>query len=133
MLFVAVWGGDPVYPTINYEQDPDCVADYRNANMHEPTPDIIDQLREVGNHYPSFHVTHVSINKSFDYTKCDIYCDLLFGITQCYNCLLCISFFTNHGRIGCLDTIEHQHLYLAKRYINSKKIQEHVTPNSKSH
>lgn len=56
----AVWGGDPVYPTINYEQDPDCVADYRNANMHEPTPDIIDQLREVGNHYPSFHATPIN-------------------------------------------------------------------------
>lgn len=43
----AVWGGDPVYPTINYEQDPDCVADFRHANMHEPTPDILDQLRDV--------------------------------------------------------------------------------------
>ncbi|KAG0590719.1 hypothetical protein KC19_1G122200 [Ceratodon purpureus] len=41
-----VWGGDPVYPTINYEQDPDCVADFRNANMHEPTPDILEQLRD---------------------------------------------------------------------------------------
>lgn len=41
-----VWGGDPVYPTINYVQDPDCVADFRNANMHEPTPDILEQLRD---------------------------------------------------------------------------------------
>ena len=24
-----------------------------------------------------------------------------------YNCQLCISFFTNHGRIGNLDTLEH--------------------------
>lgn len=43
-----VWGGDPVYPTINYVQDPDCVADFRNANMHEPTPDILEQLRDDG-------------------------------------------------------------------------------------
>ena len=40
------------------------------------------------------------------YTKSDIKCDLLFGITQCYNCILCISFFTNHGWIGCLVTID---------------------------
>lgn len=43
----AVWGGDPVYPTKNYEQDPDAVADYRNENLHEPTPDIVDKLQDV--------------------------------------------------------------------------------------
>ncbi|KAL3685314.1 hypothetical protein R1sor_003336 [Riccia sorocarpa] len=43
-----VWGGDPVYPTINYERDPDEVADYRNPNMHEPIPDIVEMLRESG-------------------------------------------------------------------------------------
>jgi hypothetical protein len=42
-----VWGGDPVYPTINYVQDPDAMADYRGANFHEPVEDIIDTLREV--------------------------------------------------------------------------------------
>lgn len=49
-LSYAVWGGDPVYPTINYEQDPDHVADYRNENMHEPIPDIVEMLREVSLH-----------------------------------------------------------------------------------
>ena len=29
--------------------------------------------------------------------------------------LLCILFFANHGRIGCLDTLEHYHLYLIKK------------------
>ncbi|BFI25819.1 hypothetical protein MPTK2_1g24680 [Marchantia polymorpha subsp. ruderalis] len=43
-----VWGGDPVYPTVNYEQDPDSIADYRNPNMHEPIPDIVEMLRESG-------------------------------------------------------------------------------------
>ncbi|CAM6017773.1 unnamed protein product [Sphagnum balticum] len=43
-----VWGGDPVYPTINYVQDPDAMADYRGANFHEPVEDIIDTLRESG-------------------------------------------------------------------------------------
>ncbi|CAM6093227.1 unnamed protein product [Calypogeia fissa] len=43
-----VWGGDPVYPTVNYEVDPDAVADYRNENLHEPIPDIIEVLRESG-------------------------------------------------------------------------------------
>ena len=44
---------------------------------------------------------------SYDYTKDDVKCYLLFGVTKCYNCLLCISSFTNHGWIGCLDTIDH--------------------------
>ncbi|OAE27445.1 hypothetical protein AXG93_3911s1270 [Marchantia polymorpha subsp. ruderalis] len=44
----SVWGGDPVYPTVNYEQDPDSIADYRNPNMHEPIPDIVEMLRESG-------------------------------------------------------------------------------------
>jgi hypothetical protein len=47
LLSITVWGGDPVYPTINYEQPPDMVADYRNENMHEPIPDIVELLREV--------------------------------------------------------------------------------------
>lgn len=45
---IQVWGGDPVYPTKNYEQDPDAVADYRNENLHEPTPDIVDLLQDDG-------------------------------------------------------------------------------------
>lgn len=44
----AVFGGDPVYPTINYEQDPDHVVDYRGPNFHEPVPDILEVLRQKG-------------------------------------------------------------------------------------
>ena len=39
-----------------------------------------------------------------------------FGISQCYSCLLSISLFTNHGRIGCLDTIEQTPLVGKKRH-----------------
>lgn len=44
----AVFGGDPVYPTINYEQAPDHVIDYRGPNFHEPVPDILEVLRRKG-------------------------------------------------------------------------------------
>lgn len=43
----AVWGGDPVYPTINYIQDPDEVIDYRGPDFHEPTPNMLAYLMEV--------------------------------------------------------------------------------------
>ncbi|KAG8385247.1 hypothetical protein BUALT_Bualt03G0022200 [Buddleja alternifolia] len=43
-----IWGGDPVYPTINYIQDPDEVIDYRGAEFHEPTPNMLDYLKEHG-------------------------------------------------------------------------------------
>lgn len=43
----AVWGGDPVYPTINYIQDPNEIIDYRGPDFHEPTPDMLDFLKEV--------------------------------------------------------------------------------------
>ncbi|GER37220.1 plastid transcriptionally active 12 [Striga asiatica] len=42
-----IWGGDPVYPTINYIQDPDEVIDYRGPDFHELTPNMIDYLKEV--------------------------------------------------------------------------------------
>lgn len=45
----AVWGGDPVYPTINYIQDPDIVIDYRGPDFHEPTPNMLAHLKEVSN------------------------------------------------------------------------------------
>ncbi|KAL3615204.1 Protein PLASTID TRANSCRIPTIONALLY ACTIVE 12, chloroplastic [Castilleja foliolosa] len=41
-----IWGGDPVYPTVNYIQDPDEVIDYRGADFHEPTPNMLDYLKE---------------------------------------------------------------------------------------
>lgn len=47
-LTFAVWGGDPVYPTINYIHDPDEVTDFRGPDFHEPTPDMLDYLKEVG-------------------------------------------------------------------------------------
>uniref|UniRef100_A0A7N0RE13 Plastid transcriptionally active 12 n=1 Tax=Kalanchoe fedtschenkoi TaxID=63787 RepID=A0A7N0RE13_KALFE len=43
-----IWGGDPVYPTVNYIQDPDEVIDYRGPDFHEPTPDMLDYLKEHG-------------------------------------------------------------------------------------
>eukprot|EP00249_Psilotum_nudum_P016122 c25668_g1_i1 orf=394-2367(-) len=43
-----VYGGDPIYPTINYIQDPDVIVDYRGPNFHEPTPSILDVLRKTG-------------------------------------------------------------------------------------
>eukprot|EP00246_Nothoceros_aenigmaticus_P001953 TRINITY_DN12623_c0_g2_i1.p1 TRINITY_DN12623_c0_g2~~TRINITY_DN12623_c0_g2_i1.p1 ORF type:complete len:268 (-),score=88.94 TRINITY_DN12623_c0_g2_i1:43-846(-) len=43
-----VYGGDPVYPTINYEQDPNSVVDYRGPNFHEPTPSIVEVIRRAG-------------------------------------------------------------------------------------
>lgn len=46
-LTVAVWGGDPVYPTINYIQDPNEIIDYRGPDFHEPTPNMLAHLKEV--------------------------------------------------------------------------------------
>lgn len=43
-----VWGGDPVYPTVNYIQDPDEVVDYRRPDYKEPTPNMIAFLKEHG-------------------------------------------------------------------------------------
>ncbi|RVW34903.1 Protein plastid transcriptionally active 12, chloroplastic [Vitis vinifera] len=43
----VVWGGDPVYPTVNYIQDPDEVIDYRGPDFHEPTPNMLAFLKEV--------------------------------------------------------------------------------------
>ncbi|XP_011620768.1 protein PLASTID TRANSCRIPTIONALLY ACTIVE 12 isoform X2 [Amborella trichopoda] len=43
-----IWGGDPVYPTINYIQDPNEVTDFRGPEFHEPTPDILAYLMEHG-------------------------------------------------------------------------------------
>jgi hypothetical protein len=47
MFKYAVCGGDPVYPTVNYVQDPDVVIDYRGPEFHEPTPEVIPYLMEV--------------------------------------------------------------------------------------
>ncbi|CAM0883490.1 unnamed protein product [Alopecurus aequalis] len=43
-----IWGGDPVYPTVNYVQDPDQVIDYRGPEFHEPTPEVVPYLMEHG-------------------------------------------------------------------------------------
>ncbi|KAL1833989.1 hypothetical protein ACET3Z_003640 [Daucus carota] len=43
-----IWGGDPVYPTINYIQDPDEVIDFRGPDFHEPTPNMLSYLKERG-------------------------------------------------------------------------------------
>ncbi|KAH7422091.1 hypothetical protein KP509_13G090100 [Ceratopteris richardii] len=44
----SVWGGDPVYPTINYYQDPNAKADYRGQNFHEPSVNLLESLRKAG-------------------------------------------------------------------------------------
>ncbi|CAK9149073.1 unnamed protein product [Ilex paraguariensis] len=43
-----IWGGDPVYPTINYIQDPNEVIDFRGPDFHEPTPNMLAYLKEHG-------------------------------------------------------------------------------------
>ncbi|KAK1277175.1 hypothetical protein QJS04_geneDACA022144 [Acorus gramineus] len=43
-----IWGGDPVYPTVNYIQDPNEVIDYRGPDFHEPTPNMLPYLLEQG-------------------------------------------------------------------------------------
>lgn len=43
-----IWGGDPVYPTVNYIQEPDEVIDYRGPDFHEPTPSMLSFLKEHG-------------------------------------------------------------------------------------
>ncbi|KAF5944037.1 hypothetical protein HYC85_018114 [Camellia sinensis] len=43
-----IWGGDPVYPTVNYIQDPNEVIDFRGPDFHEPTPNMLDYLKEHG-------------------------------------------------------------------------------------
>ncbi|TKY71933.1 PLASTID TRANSCRIPTIONALLY ACTIVE 12 [Spatholobus suberectus] len=43
-----IWGGDPVYPTVNYIQDPNEVIDYRGPDFHEPTPNMVAYLKEQG-------------------------------------------------------------------------------------
>ncbi|XP_074557719.1 protein PLASTID TRANSCRIPTIONALLY ACTIVE 12, chloroplastic isoform X2 [Curcuma longa] len=47
-LIKEIWGGDPVYPTINYIQDPNEVIDYRGPDFHEPTPNMLSYLMEHG-------------------------------------------------------------------------------------
>ncbi|KAH1208397.1 Protein PLASTID TRANSCRIPTIONALLY ACTIVE 12, chloroplastic [Glycine max] len=47
-FFLAVWGGDPVYPTVNYIQDPNEVIDYRGPDFHEPMPNMVAYLKEQG-------------------------------------------------------------------------------------
>uniref|UniRef100_A0A7C8YEM6 Uncharacterized protein n=1 Tax=Opuntia streptacantha TaxID=393608 RepID=A0A7C8YEM6_OPUST len=43
-----IWGGDPVYPTINYIQDPNETIDFRGPDFHEPTPNMLAYLMENG-------------------------------------------------------------------------------------
>lgn len=43
-----IWGGDPVYPTINYIQDPNETIDFRGPDFHDPTPNMLAYLKEHG-------------------------------------------------------------------------------------
>ncbi|KAJ3698800.1 hypothetical protein LUZ61_002505 [Rhynchospora tenuis] len=45
-LIKEIWGGDPVYPTVNYEKDPDELVDYRSPDFHEPIPNPLSYLLE---------------------------------------------------------------------------------------
>eukprot|EP00850_Spirogloea_muscicola_P018831 SM000177S03164 [mRNA] locus=s177:508:2255:+ [translate_table: standard] len=45
---VAVWGGDPVYPTVNYEQDPNLRVDYTGPTFHRYTPTVVEVIRRTG-------------------------------------------------------------------------------------
>lgn len=59
-----VWGGDPVYPTVNYIQEPDAIIDYRGPDFHEPTPDMLDFLKEVPNislYFPGLSCFHKTL------------------------------------------------------------------------
>ncbi|XP_078441026.1 plastid transcriptionally active 12 [Wolffia australiana] len=47
-LIKEIWGGDPVYPTVNYIQEPNEVIDFRGPDFHEPTPDLLSFLMEEG-------------------------------------------------------------------------------------
>ncbi|KAF9621851.1 hypothetical protein IFM89_028439 [Coptis chinensis] len=49
-----IWGGDPVYPTVNYIQDPNEVIDYRGPDFHEPTPNMA----------PTYFVAYFKIDPS---------------------------------------------------------------------
>ncbi|KAF2305490.1 hypothetical protein GH714_005711 [Hevea brasiliensis] len=51
-LIKQIWGGDPVYPTINYIQDPNEIVDYRGPDFHEPTPNMLAFLKEHGKIVP---------------------------------------------------------------------------------
>ncbi|XP_024525277.1 protein PLASTID TRANSCRIPTIONALLY ACTIVE 12, chloroplastic-like [Selaginella moellendorffii] len=44
----SVFGGDPVYPTINYRKKPDEIPDYRGPNFHQPRPNLIEHLIRGG-------------------------------------------------------------------------------------
>ncbi|CAI5994613.1 unnamed protein product [Closterium sp. NIES-64] len=43
----TVWGGDPVYPTVNYEQAPGHGVDNRGPNFNEPSEDPFSVLGKV--------------------------------------------------------------------------------------
>ncbi|KAJ4763735.1 Protein PLASTID TRANSCRIPTIONALLY ACTIVE 12 [Rhynchospora pubera] len=45
-LIKEIWGGDPVYPTVNYEKDPDEYVDYRSPDFHEHIPCPLSYLLE---------------------------------------------------------------------------------------
>ncbi|XP_043696593.1 protein PLASTID TRANSCRIPTIONALLY ACTIVE 12, chloroplastic [Telopea speciosissima] len=54
-----IWGGDPVYPTVNYIQDPNEVIDYRGPDFHEPTPNMLAYLLEHGKITPREEIEKV--------------------------------------------------------------------------
>ncbi|XP_061370019.1 protein PLASTID TRANSCRIPTIONALLY ACTIVE 12, chloroplastic isoform X2 [Gastrolobium bilobum] len=59
-----IWGGDPVYPTVNYIREPDAVVDYRGPDFHEPTPNMLDYLKEHG-----YIISREELNKILEKEK----------------------------------------------------------------
>ncbi|KAJ7515824.1 hypothetical protein O6H91_22G029300 [Diphasiastrum complanatum] len=48
LMLLIVYGGDPVYPTINCIRDPKEKIDYRGPNFHDPTPTVEEYLKACG-------------------------------------------------------------------------------------
>lgn len=64
-----IWGGDPVYPTVNYIQDPDEVIDFRGPDFHEPTPNMLSYLKEHGKIISREELDKLLANKKTEETE----------------------------------------------------------------
>eukprot|EP00252_Welwitschia_mirabilis_P010317 TRINITY_DN2351_c0_g1_i3.p1 TRINITY_DN2351_c0_g1~~TRINITY_DN2351_c0_g1_i3.p1 ORF type:complete len:504 (+),score=108.78 TRINITY_DN2351_c0_g1_i3:292-1803(+) len=47
-LKIEAFGGDPVFPVVNYEQAPDHVTDFRGPFYHEPTRSVVEIMKAKG-------------------------------------------------------------------------------------
>ncbi|KAH9609854.1 hypothetical protein KSS87_010781 [Heliosperma pusillum] len=88
-ILTRVWGGDPVYPTINYIQDPDAVIDYRGPDFHEPTPNMLAYLKEIN--------TFISIDDHFILLR--LHSILVYILTGVSLTLILSKLNEQHGKI----------------------------------